>query len=144
MVMFLTHIFIFKLLGLNHFKTAHIRTQNFGNGYRAVRVLIIFHYCGGCSSYCHARAVEGMNKLSLILGGIFILDVCTASLKVFKVAAGRDFNISAVAWHPYFYIVFHSRGKAQIADADFNNVIRKLKKLKNGFCVIYKLFKLCI
>ena len=91
--------------------SAHILLKHLGNVNSAVVTLIILHYRRNGSANRNARAVKGVNKLSLVLNILFKADGATACLIILKVRTAGDFNISAVRRHPNLNVIGFCRGK---------------------------------
>ena len=71
--LFIIHYSLFTIHLFNHVHS-HIRSQNLRHGYAAVGVLIVFKNCSNGSADRNARAVEGVNKLCLVLCTVLVAD----------------------------------------------------------------------
>ena len=68
-------------------------------------------------------------------------NVGTACLEVYKVGAGRNFTVFAVAWEPYFDVVSLGRAETDVPGSQGNHTIWKAQCLKHFFCIVGQAFE---
>src|SRR5664279_3883463 len=64
-----------------------------------------------------------------------------ARLKIFKIAAGRNFTIEALSRHPGFDIISFSRRKTQIRSAKANRAMRNSLSFEYLFSIYCQFFQ---
>ena len=123
---------------------SHIRSEGFGDSYRAVGILVVFQNCSGGSAYCNARTVEGMNEAGFLAFFASKPDSRSARLEVLEVRARRNLNISVVRRKPYFNIIGLCARKTEVARAKRDNSVRQTEQLKYTLCIFGQFFQFLI
>ena len=109
---------------------AHILAEGFGYGNGTILVLIVFEDGGNGTADGYARAVKGMNKLCVILGGLLKADGAAASLIILEVGAGGNLDVASVGGHPDLNIV--GLGGRDVSRALIKEMFDKLFNMVNG------------
>src|SRR5208337_1062363 len=98
-------------------------TQNFRNKDRSVRLLVVFQNRHKSSADRKSGPVKRMNQVGAASALLPKTDIGAPCLKIFKVAARRDFPVCTLPRQPYFDIVCLGCGKTQVAGAKHDDAV---------------------
>src|SRR5690606_2638287 len=103
---------------------AHIRPEGLGDLDATVGLLVVFQDCRKGTADRQTRAVERVEKLRLRPFFRTKPNLRSPGLKILEVAARRDLDIPAVAWHPNLQVIRLGRGKGNVAGAQEHHAVR--------------------
>ncbi|CAM2158458.1 hypothetical protein PT2222_40321 [Paraburkholderia tropica] len=114
--------------------TAHVRTQRFRHGDRAIGFLIVLQHRDQRAAHREARTIERVHEFRLALR-VAIARLHAARLERFRVRAARNFAIRVLRRQPDFEVVRLGRRETHVARAQRDHAIRQAKLLQDGFRV---------
>src|SRR5262245_10864862 len=126
----------------DHSLAVSVWTQGFRNNDRTVLLLIVLHDCDPGPSHSEPGPVQRVDKPYLFARARPVFDVGPASLETIKIAARRNFTVSALPRKPHFDVIALGCGESHISGGMDHHAVGDFQALQNLLRVLHQRFQL--